>query len=262
MNGPFLLSLTILILLLPRLLILSVAERQPPRPRPEIRLIMRPMHWLMMAYCGLMYRLRTNGWAPLPETGPAILIANHTCGIDHMVLQSGCRRVLGFMIAREYYEWDKIHWFCRLVGCIPVNRDGRDIYATRAALRALEEGRVVPLFPEGKITPSSGRELGEIRSGAAYLAVRSGVPVIPAYITGTPPTNQIGESLRTRSRAFVRFGLPIDLSDFTRADAADKEALAEVSSRFERALLELRSASLGIDAETDSTATEENMVAA
>ena len=61
--------------------------------------------WLTIAYCGLWHRLKTNGWAPLPETGPAILIANHTCGIDHLILQAGCRRVLGFMIAREYYEW-------------------------------------------------------------------------------------------------------------------------------------------------------------
>ncbi len=262
MNGLILLSLSILVMLLPRLLIRMDAKRTPPRPRPEIRPIMRPIHWLMMAYCGLMYRLQTNGWAPLPETGPALLIANHTCGIDHMILQSGCRRVLGFMIAREYYEWDKIHWFCKLAGCIPVNRDGRDIYATRSALRALQEGRVVPLFPEGKITPSSGHELGEIRWGAAYLAVRAGVPVIPAYITGTPPTNQIGESLKSRSRAFVRFGQPIDLSDFTPADAADKAVLAEVSSRFERAFLELRAASLGTDSDPSPTTTEQNMVAA
>ena len=148
------------------------------------------MHWMVVVYW-LWHRLKTNGWARLPDSGPAILIANHTCGIDHLVLQAGCRRVLGFMIAREYYDWPLIHWFCKRVGCIPVNRDGRDIYATRAALRALKEGRVLPIFPEGQITPSSGRVLGPMRPGAAFLAIRSGVPVIPAYIRGTPETNQM-----------------------------------------------------------------------
>ena len=40
-----------------------------------------------------------------PMSGPAILISNHTCGIDHMLLQVDSRRLLGFMVAREYYEW-------------------------------------------------------------------------------------------------------------------------------------------------------------
>jgi 1-acyl-sn-glycerol-3-phosphate acyltransferase len=169
-----------------------------------------------------------------------MLIANHTGGIDHLVLQSGCRRVLGFMIAREYYEWPRIHWFCKLVGCIPVNRDGRDIQAIRTALRVLEQGRVLPIFPEGRVTPSSGRVLGEIRPGASFIAVRSGVPVIPAYIRGTPETDQIGESLRTTSWSTVTFGPPIDLSDFKSSQAGDKEVQQEVSRRFRQALLDLQ----------------------
>jgi len=232
-----LLSLSVLLLGLPSLLL---APRPRQRFQPEIHGTLRPMHWLVITYCALWHRLRTNGWAQLPESGPAILIANHTCGIDHLVLQAGCQRVLGFMIAREYYDWSLIHWFCRRVGCIPVNRDGRDIQATRAALRALKQGRVLPIFPEGQITPSSGRELGPIRPGAAFLAVRSGVPVIPAYIRGTPETNQIGPSVATPSRAVVIFGDPIDLSDFEPAQANDKEVQAEVSRRFFQALVDLQ----------------------
>ena len=179
----------------------------------------------------------------MPATGPALLIANHTCGIDHLVLQAGSRRILGFIIAREYYDWNLIHWFCWRVRCIPVNRDGRDLQAIRAALRALQDGRVVPIFPEGRITPSSGRQLGPMLPGAAYLALCAGVPVYPAYIHGTPETNQIGPSLKTPSRSFVTFGPPIDLSDFGPKDAGDKDAQAEVSRRFRSALLVLQARS-------------------
>jgi len=201
------------------------------------------MHWMVVAYCALWHRLKTNGWAPLPAHGPAILIANHTCGIDHLVLQAGCHRVLGFIIAREYYDWSLIHWFCKLVGCIPVNRDGRDVQAIRAALRALGDGSVLVIFPEGQITPSSGRVLGPILPGAAYVAVRAGVPVIPAFIRGTPETNQIGESLKTPSQAVVTFGGPIDLTDFEPARAGDKAVQAEVSRRFLKAFLDLQARS-------------------
>ncbi|MDQ2622430.1 MAG: 1-acyl-sn-glycerol-3-phosphate acyltransferase [Actinomycetota bacterium] len=214
------------------------------RTKPEIHGDLTFYWYCARFYTRMVHRLRKTGWAPLPETGPAILIANHTCCIDHLLLQSSARRVLGFMIAREMYELPVVRSFASRTGCIPVNRDGRDVQATRAALRALEEGRVVPIFPEGKITPESGRVLGPIRSGAAYIAVRSGAPVVPAFITGSPPTLDIGPSLWSLSRSRVRFGPPLDLSEFDPSQSRDKEILAEVTRRFERALRELQAESL------------------
>src|SRR5262249_9852871 len=78
-----------------------------PRRRgdSEIRGVLRLLWALNAAYCAFLYRLETeeDGFAPLPEHGPAILIANHTCPADSMLLQATSRRVLGFLIAREYY---------------------------------------------------------------------------------------------------------------------------------------------------------------
>ena len=140
MNGWVLLVQSVLLLALPGILLNSWMRKREAQDRPEISGALRPMHKVIISYCALFHRLKTNGWAPLPEHGPAILIANHTCGIDHMILQAGCRRVLGFMIAREFYEWPSIHWFCKLVHCIPVNRDGRDVHATRRALGHWRKG--------------------------------------------------------------------------------------------------------------------------
>ena len=58
----------------------------------------------------------------------------------------------------------------------------------------------MPIFPEGKILPTSGRELGEAKPGVAFIALRAGVPVIPAYICGTPETRQVLLSLISRRR--------------------------------------------------------------
>ncbi len=209
-------------------------------PMLEIRGPLRWMHGVFRLYCGLWHQLRASGYAPLPESGPAILIANHTCGIDHVLLQANSRRLLGFMIAREYYDSPWLNRICSFIGCIPVNRDGRDLAAIRAGLRALEEGRVVPIFPEGTIVPESGRRLGPIRPGSAYLAIRAGVPVVPAYILGTPPTNEILESMVRPSRARLVFGSPIDLSDIPPHRAGEKAVQAEVSDRFYRALMQLQ----------------------
>lgn len=207
---------------------------------PEMPGLLGVLHWSFRVYCVLWHRLRTDRWAPLPGTGPAILIANHTCGIDHMLLQSSSRRLLGFMVAREYYDAPWLRWICSFIGCIPVNRDGRDVAAIRAGLRALGEGRVLPIFPEGMIIPASGRRLGPFKPGTAYIAIRAGVPVVPAYIIGTPPTDEIIWSLATPSRARVFYGDPIDLSDIARHRAGDKSVQSVVIERFESALLALQ----------------------
>src|SRR5215213_1628974 len=171
------------------------------RERPEIHGYLRVLDWINRFYCACWHGLRSEGMAPLPERGPAILISNHTCCVDNLLLQAASRRVLGFLIAQEFYDHWAIRPFCRVLGCIPVRRDGRDLAATRAALRALEEGRVVPMFPEGKIHPTSGREIGQGKPGAAFIALNARVPVIPAYIRGTPPTRSIWKALYTPSHA-------------------------------------------------------------
>ena len=201
-------------------------------PMPEIRGPLRILHGIMKAYCIFWHQLQVDRCSHLPNSGSAILISNHTCGIDHVLLQVSCRRLLGFMIAREYYESPWLRGICSYIGCIPVNRNGRDLAAIRAALKALASGRVLPIFPEGRILPASGRRLDEMKPGSAYLAVHAGVPVVPAYIIGTPLTNEILESLLTPSRARVIFGPPVDLSDIPPSSAGDKAVQAMVSERF------------------------------
>jgi 1-acyl-sn-glycerol-3-phosphate acyltransferase len=235
-----LLVLTAMLLMLPWISEKGTTPLQRAPAKREIRGLLRLLAVLNTLYCSVWHQLANCGYAPLPEHGAAILISNHTCGIDHLLLQSRSRRLLGFMVAREYYEWKWIHWICRYIGCIPVNRDGRDFAATRAGLRALKNGRVLPIFPEGHIVPASGTKLDDMMPGTAYLAIRAQVPVIPAYIHGTPWTNEIIESIVTPSRARVIFGELIDLSDIHRDRAGDKQVQAEVSERFKQAFLALQ----------------------
>lgn len=222
--------------------------------RPEVRGLLAWLWWVNRGYCAAMHRLVVLDEAPLPERGPAILVANHTSGVDNLVLQAGCRRVLGFLIAREFHEARLIRPLSRLLGGIPVRRDGRDLSATREALRALAEGRVVPIFPEGRITPESGRSIGPGKPGAAFLALRAGgVPVVPAYIRGTPEARTVWEALTTPSRARVLFGPPIDLADLLDARPGEghdgqKARLDAITGRIMDAIKALRDESLALEA--------------
>ncbi len=243
MSIGVLIFLTVGLLFLPQVF----THRPSGQPRPEIHGFLKICEFIYWSYCVLWHRLQIDRRAPLPQHGPAILISNHTCGIDHVLLQAACDRILGFMVAREYYEYPALNPWCRLVRCIPVNRDGHDFAATRAALRALKEGRVLPIFPEGHIVPESGRRIDEMKPGTAYLALHSGVPVIPAFLCGTPETNSIVKSLVTPSNARVLFGEPIDLSDIPAARPADKAAQTEVNNRFKAALLALQAQAFAQD---------------
>jgi 1-acyl-sn-glycerol-3-phosphate acyltransferase len=212
----------------------------PRRSAGELHGVVELLWWLNAMYCAFWHRLVVKGRDPLPKEGPCILICNHTCCIDHMLLQAGTRRLLGFIIAREIYE---IRWFkpfCDLSGCIPVNRDGKDLAAMRAALRALHAGRVLPIFPEGTITPTSGRELGGAKPGVAFIALKARVPVIPAYIRGTPSTNKIGPSLWTPSRAELYFGPAVELDDLRDRVDSSRDDLEEVCQRMMAAIRVLR----------------------
>ena len=222
------------------LFLLAIPFLLQPRSSPgsdEFRGILAGMWQLNAFYCSLVHRLKT-GQAPLPSHGAAILIANHTCNIDHFLLQVGTHRKLGFMIAKEYYDFPLFHPICRMIGCIPVNRNGKDLAAIRSALRALEQGRVVPMFPEGKILPKSGDEIGPGKHGVAFLAIRAKVPVIPAYIRGTPRSNYLRRSFFTRSHSEVFYGPAIDPSEFVHPDPPGDERalLTATTDRFMAAI--------------------------
>jgi 1-acyl-sn-glycerol-3-phosphate acyltransferase len=225
-----------------------------PGLRPEIHGLLSLLWHINRGYCAAMHRLVVLNEAPLPEHGPAILIANHTCGVDHLILQAGCRRVLGFMVAQEWYTAPIVSTFARLIRCIPVRRDGRDLSATREALRALADGRVLPIFPEGKITPESGRTFGPAKPGAAFLTLRARVPVVPAYIRGTPERGLVTDALVTPSHARVLFGPPIDLSDLLDESDRDhnheKARLAAITDRLMDAIKALRERSLALESAT------------
>ncbi|MBI4584075.1 MAG: 1-acyl-sn-glycerol-3-phosphate acyltransferase [Planctomycetes bacterium] len=191
------------------------------------RLIKGPEDTRLIAFLRLFNSLYTRFWHglrpgredPLPASGAAILIANHRSGLDPVVLAAHTKRIVRFLMAREYYEICWLRWFFDLVGAIPVNRDGNDVAATKKALKALKEGQVIGIFPEGGIRLAGPDGAQEdfikqeefFKAGAALLALKTGVPVIPAFIEGTPPKDSVLQAFLIPSRSRVTFGTPLQL---------------------------------------------------
>jgi 1-acyl-sn-glycerol-3-phosphate acyltransferase len=121
------------------------------------------------------------------------------------------------MSSREHYESHPlIRRLLDALMCVPVERTGRDAWAVRTALRRLQAGHTVSVFPEGNLSGVGKGRLRAPKAGAAWLALHTGAPVVPAYIAGGPQTEQLLESWVWPSGRPVRvyLGKPIDLTAF------------------------------------------------
>ena len=138
-------------------------------------------------FCRVVFGLRAEGVEHVPATGAFIVVANHCSNLDPPMLgwatghQVG--RVVHFMAKIEMRRWPIIGWLATQSGVFFVRRGEADRAAQRLSLEALADGRPVALFPEG--TRSRDGRMREFKGGAAFLAIRSGAPVLPVGIAGS-----------------------------------------------------------------------------
>ena len=156
---------------------------------------------------GPLFRLRIRHHERLPASGPAIVVAEHRSWLDPPCVGAACRRPVRFLIMERVFRKRWARWFYLRMGGIPVGSGGgrvRGLSSLRVALRRLDEGQVVGVFPEGRVIAAGER--GEYRDGAALLAVRSGAPVIPIGIGGTARAWPRGRKWPQPSQVSLRFG--------------------------------------------------------
>ena len=161
-------------------------------------------------------RLKVDGLANLPRSGPVILVSNHFNLGDPPVLTYVLPRRIVWMAKQELFDTPVIGWLFRAFGLIPVRRFEGDLKALRKAQGALKRGHVLGMFPEG--TRSAGKGLGEGEPGTAFIALRTGAPIVPVAIWGTEGIKLPRDAFRFHgSRITVRFGQPFALPETKRA---------------------------------------------
>ena len=192
-------------------------------------------------------RWRAENSCTIPEFGPAIIVANHTSPADPPLLwirhfagfQRPRLRVIGFLMAREFMGRGIVAWVCRAMESIPVGRAGRDMAPMRAALRRLQAGHLLGVFPEGRLNKlSPDEQLLPGGTGVAWLAIKSGAPVIPVFIRNAPRHESLVRAFLMRTRTSLRYGQPVDLSRWT-AGKLDQQQLAEATDAIMQAIARL-----------------------
>jgi 1-acyl-sn-glycerol-3-phosphate acyltransferase len=176
-------------------------------------------------WCESVHRLRVVGRSRIPRSGSVILVANHTAGIDPVLIQAPAQRLIRWVMAVEY-RLKALEWFWKHTLPICVERSGRDSRQLRQVLDALKQGYAVGLFPEGGIRRAF-RGVESFHPGVTLIAQQSGAPIVPVYIRGTPESEHPLASLILPSRSLVVFGKPFHLP----ADLDRQQATEHIRSR-------------------------------
>lgn len=160
-------------------------------------------HYLLRVLFEMFFRGEVAGLENLPRGGPFLIAANHASHLDPPFIGAQVPRQMSFFARKTLWHGGFSSWWLDAVGTIPVDRDGgQDVGALKRVLRALAEGRVMILFPEGTRSPD-GR-LQEPKPGIGFIVCKSRVPVVPARIFGS------FEALGRRAR-LPRLGTPISI---------------------------------------------------
>lgn len=149
--------------------------------------------------------------------GGVIFIANHRALFDPASIVICSPRLIHFMAKKELFETKLGNFFFKQLLVFPVNRKSADIKSLRQALKLLKEGKAFGIFPEGTRSITGGMD--EFEKGTAFIAMKSGAPVVPIYISP--------ESYR-RFHIKIMVGDPIYADEV--AKRCDKKQLMEVLS--------------------------------
>ena len=133
---------------------------------------------MLLFFVRFRYGLSSAGTNNVPESGGVIIAANHSSNFDPPVLGICITRKINYMAKKELFESPFGRWLMYSLYTFPVDRDRSDMKAIKEALRLLKNGEVIGIFIQG--TRNKGD--AEAMNGAAFLAQRAGIPIVPAAI--------------------------------------------------------------------------------
>lgn len=157
----------------------------------------------MVALCT---RLEVRGMENFPPRGPALIVFNHLGDADVVLGVAVLPKQVEALSKAELRDYPVLGWILEAYGVIWVHRGLPDRKALKMALKGLQEGRILAIAPEGRESLTGSLEEGT--GGAAYLALKSGVPILPITVTGTENV-RIYQNLRHFRRSNISLTIGI-----------------------------------------------------
>ncbi|MFD0704915.1 lysophospholipid acyltransferase family protein [Alloscardovia venturai] len=178
------------------------------------------LYWFFVKALGGIARHRFNpvaiGTDNIPQSGGAIIAANHLAVIDDAVIPLTCPRMVHFMGKSDYFTGKGLKgkfkkWWFTSVGVFPVDRSGgaKSADAMQTAKEVLLSGELFGIHPEGTRSPDGRLYKGH--TGFARLAIETGCPIVPTALIGTRDVQKPGQSIPDKGSVTCVYGVPIQV---------------------------------------------------
>jgi 1-acyl-sn-glycerol-3-phosphate acyltransferase len=210
----------------------GAADDSLPKPHP----IIYPISWSLVWIYYHVKGWKVHGKENVPRKGPVIFASNHVSFLDPTAINLAAPRIPRTMAKSELFE-GRIAWLMRGLASFPVRRGKPDRAAMRRALKVLEAGMVLSVFPEG--TRSKDGNLGTAGPGFSWLVHTSKVPVIPIFLQGNEQTMSPQHPKFRFVRGQVWFGEKIYFEEEWKQKPS-REILDTISERVMKGIADLK----------------------
>lgn len=172
--------------------------------------------------CHIIYRMEITGLENIPKDGAALLCSNHIHALDSVTYIIHMKRMVYAMAKDTLFNTKFKNWFLTKMGCFPVKRGAGSEEAINKAINLLENGELVAIYPEGT---RNGLAKGvKPKKGAALIAIKAGVPIIPMGIKGT---------FKPFSKITMRIGTPISTDMYSGEEINPRELITLTNKTME-----------------------------
>ncbi len=184
---------------------------------------------VIYTYCKIVYRVKIIGKENIPKEGALLFCGNHRTYLDPPLIVVSAGRHMRFM-AKEELRKNPLFAFLGIVfEGIYVKRDEKDISALKTALKTLNNGGCIGLFPEGTRNGLEKND-GKIKNGAAYMALKTKAKVIPIGIVGPA---------KPFTKNAIIYGKPLDFSEYNTSKKIEKDVEDKVSEIIKNEVVKL-----------------------
>ena len=175
---------------------------------PKVPLSYRTTNLTVGTFLRMMFRPRYLDRDKIPVDGPLIIAANHLSHIDPAFIMTATKRPVSYMSKKEHFDGAIRRLVFKQVGVIPVDRSAGGADALKGAIKILEAGGAIGIFPEG--TRSRDGDMGKGKTGVARLAAMTDAAVVPVAIRQTDDVWPVSKRApRPWRKFYYKFGDPI-----------------------------------------------------
>ena len=160
----------------------TAKPRKIPKPKSGLYKVLKLLlNYPLRFLCNMKIRSAEN--EPTPEQGTYLVIANHRTWADPIYLCLALKHQQPhFMAKKELFKIPLLNLLIRALGAYPVNRGGADVGAVKYTIEMLKAGVCVGMFPQGHRYNKVDPRKTPVKTGAAMIALKSGVPVLPVFV--------------------------------------------------------------------------------